>query len=85
MPFDRSIDQGLLDGTACGLAAIDYARFGWSVTVCCPPDHVGVGKWHKCGSPGKAPLHKWKDKQTNRMNVEEIEGYTASIPTPMWG
>src|SRR5262249_10895306 len=43
----------------------------------CPPDHVGVGREHgkNCDSPGKAPLHSWKELQNpeRRMTADEID------------
>jgi hypothetical protein len=66
--------QRLADGTACLEAALEYLAFGWSVLALCTPDHVGMGKAHsdRCGSPGKAPWHTWKELQDRLPTEEEV-------------
>jgi hypothetical protein len=43
-------------------ALAEYLRLGWAPCVLCPPDHRGVGEGHlrECVSPGKVPLHRWR-------------------------
>jgi hypothetical protein len=69
--------QRLADGEACHAAAQDYLTLGWSVTWCCPPDHVGVPKDHagQCTHPGKAPLHRWKHLQTSLPTRADVDGW----------
>lgn len=61
-------------------AALDYFRRGWSVSVCCSPDHAGLGDWHKCDSPGKRPVHRWKKLQTERTTEAEIKKLFSQHP-----
>jgi hypothetical protein len=69
-------------GEECRQAAHHYAELGLSVTVLCPPDHVGVGKKHgqDCCNPGKVPLHPWKELQERRLNGKEIDGLFKQNP-----
>ena len=55
-------DERRAAGQACLDAALAYLARGFSVTCCCDPEHIGVGRKHgqACTSPGKAPLHAWK-------------------------
>lgn len=68
------------------MAAIEYAKLGWSVMSLCPHNHLSVGKEHHrvCKSPGKAPYFpntdewnrgKWTARQTERATEEEIRGW----------
>jgi putative DNA primase/helicase len=69
---------------AIARAALDYCRRGWSVTICCPPDHGGVSPTHaaKCDSPGKVPWHLWKRCQgpDGRLTEAEIKGLLRRNP-----
>jgi hypothetical protein len=72
--------EGLDAGRECLAAALDYLRLGLSPTCCCPPDHVGVGGWHKCDSPGKAPLHKWRELQDKAASEREVREWFRRHP-----
>jgi hypothetical protein len=72
--------QRSADGAACLQAALDYAALGWSVSCCCPPDHVGVGKGHICKSPGKSPLHRWKEFQEQPASAEQVLDWWRTWP-----
>jgi hypothetical protein len=61
-------------------AALQYESMGWSVSVLCPPDHEGMGDWHKCSTPGKSPVHKWKEHQERRPTPDEIRKRFADHP-----
>lgn len=41
----------------------DYVARGWKCVLTCPVDHRGVNEAHisRCKSPGKVPLHQWRD------------------------
>jgi len=41
----------------------EYIARGWKCVLTCPADHRGVNKEHleHCKSPGKVPLHRWRD------------------------
>jgi putative DNA primase/helicase len=79
---ESSLPHGVkADNAAAGpppivAAALEYGRLGLSVTICCPPDHVGAGKKHAktCKSPGKAPLHYWTRCQEpeGRLTAAEV-------------
>jgi P4 family phage/plasmid primase-like protien len=65
----------LAAGQACLDAALTvYLPRGFSITCCCDPDHIGVGRKHgqECRSPGKTPMHGWKLLQTYPPVVEEV-------------
>jgi hypothetical protein len=72
--------EGLDAGRECLEAALEYLRLGLSPLCCCPPDHVGVGQWHKCDSPGKAPLHKWKALQDKAASEREVRDWFRRHP-----
>lgn len=59
---------------ACQQAAHRYLDLGWSALALCPPDHAGMGDWHKCDSPGKRPWHRWKEpsKANGEKNLQEV-------------
>ncbi len=69
---ERAITEGLEAGRECLEAALEYLRLGWSPLCLCPPDHVGVGSWHKCGSPGKVPVGPWKVYQEKAADESTI-------------
>jgi putative DNA primase/helicase len=60
---------------AIAQAALDYCRRQWSVTILCPPDHVGVSPTHAaaCDSLGKRPWHLWKRCQSPDGRLTEAE------------
>ena len=68
-------DLRLASGRTCLEAALQYLALGFSVTCCCDPEHIGVGKDHgkTCDSPGKSPMHKWKDLQSRLPSAEEVQ------------
>jgi hypothetical protein len=68
-PADKCVN----DSQAILHAALEYHKLGLSVTVCCPPDHVGVGKQHECDSPGKRPIHAWKKCQELDTRLSESD------------
>lgn len=73
----------LAAGQACLETALHfYLPLGFSVTCCCDPDHVGVGRKHAktCDSPGKTPMHPWKALQTQRPTATEIEQRWRDFP-----
>jgi hypothetical protein len=72
----------LAAGRACLEAALDFLARGIAPTCCCDPHHIGVGRHHgkTCDSPGKAPLHKWKDWQTCLPHRAVIEQYWRDYP-----
>jgi putative DNA primase/helicase len=74
--------QRIADGEACRQAALAFQALGWSPTVCCPPDHVGCRGHKDCTTPGKRPLHSWKDHQKPgvRFTVEEINQLFKDYP-----
>jgi len=75
-------DARLAAGRACLAAALDYLSRGFSVVCCCDPDHIGVGKRHgkECDSPGKAPVHLWKEFQTRLPTPDEVSGWWRGYP-----
>jgi AAA domain/Bifunctional DNA primase/polymerase, N-terminal/Primase C terminal 2 (PriCT-2) len=72
----------LAAGQECLDAALHmYLPLGLSLTWCCDPDHVGVGKNHRCTSPGKRPMHEWKDLQGERhLSAEELTEQHRAYP-----
>lgn len=82
MEQDANTKQRLADGAACHAAALEYLALGWSVLICCPPDHVGVGKGHAkgCASPGKAPWGQWKEYQDRLASVGELKAKWRDLP-----
>jgi hypothetical protein len=74
-------------GAECLAAALDYRRRGWPPTCCCPPDHIGVGRRHgqTCKSPGKAPMHTWKQYRQALPTINEINHWWKSWPNANTG
>ena len=72
-PF-LSHEDRLAAGRACLNAALQYLAYGFAVTWCCDPDHIGVGWKHgkQCTSPGKTPMHPWKALQTHAPTAAEV-------------
>lgn len=77
-----SHEDALRAGDECRRAALDGLRRGLCLIPCCPPDHVGVRPKHAgdCGSPGKAPLVRWKEFQDRRPTAEEIARWWRDWP-----
>ena len=76
-------DQRLAAGRACLEAALHvYLPQGFSVTCCCDPDHISVGRKHgkACGHPGKAPMHAWKKSQGQIPTAQQVETYWRDYP-----
>ena len=76
-------EQRLTAGRACLEAALQvYLPQGFSVTCCCDPDHVGVGKKHgqQCQSPGKAPMGGWKERQAQVPTLAVVEADWRRYP-----
>jgi hypothetical protein len=75
------VAEGQAAGADCLAAALEYLSRGWPVLCCCPPDHLGVGREHadECDSPGKCPLHRWKEFQPRRPPGEEIKPRLPSV------
>lgn len=75
--------QRLAAGHACLEAALQvYLPQGFSVTCCCDPDHIGVYRKHakECTSPGKGPMHKWKEGQGRLPTVAAVQKYWRDYP-----
>ena len=76
--------QARLDaGQACLDAALHtYLPLGLSITCCCDPDHIGVGRTHAkaCQDPGKAPMHPWKAFQTRVPTAAEVQAAWERYP-----
>ncbi|HZZ77893.1 MAG TPA: bifunctional DNA primase/polymerase, partial [Gemmataceae bacterium] len=79
----RHVQQREADGEACLEAARFYLSLGWSVLALCPPDHVGMDKYHveNCENPGKRPIGKWKRYQDELPTEEELRAKWAEHPT----
>jgi hypothetical protein len=73
-------DEGNKIGAECLAAALDYLRRGWSPLCLCPPDHLGVGKAHRCTSPGKRPLTDWKAYQDRPPTEQEVRVWWRRHP-----
>jgi hypothetical protein len=86
VPHVWTIEEGLAAGAECQAAALHYRRqFNWSVTCCCPPDHVGVARvsrkhGRKCKSPGKRPWHTWAEYQNRLPTEDEINRWWDQLP-----
>jgi hypothetical protein len=82
-PTAADHDGRLAAGQACLHAALDiYLPLGLSVTCCCDPGHVGVGKKHarQCNTPGKSPVHTWKGLQERLPTPEEVRRWWHDFP-----
>jgi putative DNA primase/helicase len=82
-PIPTDHEQRLQAGRACLEAALQvYLPQGFSVTCCCDPDHVGVGKQHgkECKSPGKSPVHPWTKLQTQLPTAPQVEKQWGRYP-----
>lgn len=66
--------------TACLDAAMLYHSLGYNPVALCPPDHGGVSWWHRCQSPGKAPLHPWKWQQNEHITSRLLLEYFHLVP-----
>jgi hypothetical protein len=70
-------------GDACLEAALQvYLPLGLAVTCCCDPEHISVGKKHakQCNTPGKSPMHTWKDLQERLPTPEEVRRWWQDFP-----
>jgi hypothetical protein len=84
-PYCWTIEEGLVAGKECFEAALGYLARGWSVTSCCPPDHVGVGRVSRrhskvCKSPGKRPWHTWVEYQKRLATEAEVREWWRLLP-----
>jgi hypothetical protein len=73
----------LAAGQTCLDAALQvYLPHGFSVTCCCDPDHIGVGRTHgkHCTSPGKSPMHAWKSFQGRLPLADEVRRRWQGYP-----
>jgi hypothetical protein len=68
-------------------AALGYLGRGWSVTACCPPDHVGIALVNpkhakECDRKhwGKAPWHRWKGLQMELPPERDVRGWWRDLP-----
>jgi len=82
---DERTQAGLEAGRECLAAALDYLRRGWSALCLCPPDHVGVGKWHVCNHPGKVPLHRWEEYQVRLPDEADLRHFFHLYPNANTG
>ena len=73
----------LAAGQACLDAALQvYLPHGFSVLCDCDPEHIGVGREHgkHCTTPGKAPMHAWKELQTRLPSADEVRRHWQAYP-----
>lgn len=82
MSVDAYTAAALAAGEECRQAAHRYRDMGWSPSVCCPPNHVGVGRKHakECSNPGKVPWHRWKELQERPLSHDEIDALYRDNP-----
>jgi len=76
-------ERRLAAGYACLEAALQvYLPQGFSITCCCDPDHVSVGRKHgkECDAPGKSPMHAWKALQTAPPTAGQVRGWWQTYP-----
>ena len=74
-------EDGLAAGRECLAAALDYRRAGWSPLCLCPPDHTAVGKFHRCDSPGKRPMHAWAELQVEPATEKQVRDWWGQWPS----
>ena len=82
-PTQTDYERRLAAGRACLEAALQtYLPAGLSITCCCDPDHVAVGRKHgkECASPGKAPVHPWKKLQEQLPTAPQVERQWERYP-----
>jgi hypothetical protein len=75
--------DGLEAGRECLEAALRYLGLGISVTCCCAPDHLGMGRKHsrECDSPGKRPWHAWRDLQDEPAGERQVRDWWREHPS----
>ena len=80
MSWDHS--DRLVAGDACLQAALDYLSRGIAALCCCDPHHIGVGRDHgrDCTSPGKRPIHRWRQFQERLPTREETQAWWHNFP-----
>jgi hypothetical protein len=81
-PAADAHQAALAAGRECLEAALRYLALDWPPLVCCPPDHLGVGRTHakNCTSQGKAPFGPWKEFQTRLPTIDELRQKWRDLP-----